>query len=109
MISQKMENCIDACYHCATKCLQCENAYQSGRGHRNSIRMDCAEMCLAVAKMLSSKSQFSAKACALCAEICEECAKECKKSSDIPNCKGCQEACLRCADECRKLCNEDVS
>lgn len=109
MFSNKFENCIDACYHCATTCLQCENVYMwenGSKGHRSSIRLDCAEVCLVTAKMLSAKSKFSCKVCALCAEICENCAQECAKHSELRQCKTCVESCLKCMEECKKVCND---
>lgn len=106
MFSNKFENCIDACYHCATACLQCENVYMwenGNKGHRSSLRLDCAEICLAAAKLMSAKSKFSSGICALCAEICENCAEECKQHATLQQCKNCAESCLNCAEECRKI------
>jgi hypothetical protein len=106
MFSEKFENCIEACYHCATKCLQCENAHiwvNRSKDHRNTIRLDCADMCLVAAKMMSAKSIFSIDVCKLCAEICGKCAEECRNHTEIEHCEDCIEACLKCAEECRKM------
>jgi len=108
MSHEKFEDCIDACYQCATECKHCENACLDEIHVKDLVRCiklnsECATMCVLSAKMMAGGSQFAAKLCLLCAEICDACAEECEKHAHMEHCKVCAVTCRSCAEACRQM------
>jgi hypothetical protein len=76
----------------------------------NCIKLDleCADICLFAAKMMSGDSRFSSQICDLCASVCEASGEECNKHSNMEHCRKCAEVCSNCAEECRAMVKEGV-
>ena len=105
-------NCIEACYSCATACdtctSQCLRELDAG-AMTTCIQQnrECAAICRATAELMSLNSQQSALLCHLCAEMCTICAGECEKhGATMQHCKACAEKCRLCARICRKTIEE---
>jgi hypothetical protein len=107
MTHEEFRESIEACYNCATDCLQCENSCLDEHDVKDMVKCirldrDCAETCIFTAKMLASDTVFFNEISILCAKICDDCADECEKhASHMDHCRICAESCRRCAEACR--------
>ena len=90
-------DCMAACDACVAACLD-----QPDRANCVRLCLDCADLCVASARLMARGSRFHQELCALCADIAEACAAECEKY-DEEHCRSCAEACHHCAAECRKM------
>lgn len=94
---QKLLNCVLACEHCATACLQEEDVKMMAGCIR--LDRDCADMCTLAARLLQRDSVIAHQFLLLCEEICRLCADECGKHQH-DHCRQCAAACRECADAC---------
>ncbi|MDW8845995.1 four-helix bundle copper-binding protein [Erwinia sp. MMLR14_017] len=106
MLTQYQE-CIDACYLCATACDNCAASCLKEENlemMRDCIRLDmqCANICRLSAQFMALDSESAKKLCAVCAEICQQCGDECGKHQH-DHCQQCAKACHACAEACRKM------
>ena len=94
---QKLLNCVQACEHCATACLQEEDIAMMV----NCVKLDrdCADICSQAARLLQRDSDMAHQYLVLCEEICRMCADECGKHKH-DHCQQCAEACRICAEAC---------
>ncbi len=94
---QTLLNCVSACEHCATACLQEEDVKMMA----NCIRLDrdCADICTQAVRLLQRDSNIAHQYLLLCEEICRLCADECGRH-DAEHCRKCAEDCRACAEAC---------
>ncbi|WP_192823221.1 four-helix bundle copper-binding protein [Rufibacter sp. LB8] len=95
-----LHECILACEHCATACLQEEHAHMMARCIQ--LDRDCADICRLTSALLARGSEHGKHLLKECIEVCEACAAECGKH-DHDHCQACAEACRKCAEACRSL------
>jgi hypothetical protein len=96
---QKLLNCVLACEHCATACLDEEDVQMMTACIK--LDRDCADICAQAARLLQRDSVIAHQYLVLCEEICRLCADECGKH-DHEHCRQCAEACQICADACHE-------
>lgn len=97
--------CAVACNHCAACCLQEPDVTAMARCI--ALDSDCAQICELAISLMSGGSEYSAAACALCADICHACGEACARH-DMDYCQQCAEACFRCEHECRNMAEATV-
>lgn len=104
---EKYASCIQACYacaaecnHCATACLQEDDAKMMARCI--ALDIDCAEICALAAAAMARGSEKAREICRTCADVCQACGEECGRHKQ-EHCQRCAQACMRCADECRRM------
>lgn len=108
-ISESVEKrCADLCAACQVSCLEAlqECLVQGGelaQAEHIGILQNCADICLTNAQFLLSKSYFSPKLSAICADVCDTCAIECHQYGEIPALQNCATIARQCADSCRRL------
>ncbi|MFB9865300.1 four-helix bundle copper-binding protein [Rufibacter immobilis] len=95
-----LQECILACEHCASACLQEEHVKMMARCIQ--LDRDCADICRLTATLLARGSVHGKHLLRECIEVCEACAAECAQH-DHDHCQACAEACRRCAEACRSL------
>lgn len=100
-----LSNCVIACEHCASSCLEEDNVKMMARCIK--LDHDCADICNLAMKYLSRNSEDTNSVVELCATICAKCAEECEKH-DHDHCKECAEACRNCEESCREFLNAKV-
>lgn len=93
--------CFEACEICAIKCLHGKDVKSMTRCIE--LCLTCSHTCTAASLVMSGESDFSKKACSLCAEVCDACAEECDKHMNTDHCMQCSEICRKCAEECRRV------
>jgi hypothetical protein len=96
---QKLLNCMLACEHCASACLQEEDVQMMTRCI--SLDRDCADICTQGARLLQRDSVIAHQYLVLCEEICRLCANECSKHNH-DHCQQCAQACSICAEACHE-------
>lgn len=95
-----LNECIAACNHCATACLEEENFKMMAQCIKSD--WDCAQICSLTAGFVARGSDNQSSLLQLCAEICTACAEECEKhAGHHEHCRMCAEACRKCAEACR--------
>jgi hypothetical protein len=72
------------------------------------LNLDCADLCLATASILSRPTMTDAgvllAALDACRESCRVCAEECERHAEHhAHCQACAEACRRCESACQRL------
>ena len=97
-----LQNCVTACEHCASACLDEENVASMTDCIR--LDMECADICNVAARLLSRDADVNIALIELCKDICGECAEECE-SHDHEHCQQCAKACRRCEEQCNKYLN----
>ncbi len=108
---QGFAQAIDALYACAQACNSCADACL-GEEHVNDLRrcitldLDCADICLATAAVLTRQTQPDAalrrRLLEACIEACRLCAEECERHAQMhEHCRICAEACRACAEACQ--------
>ncbi|MBF6608224.1 MAG: four-helix bundle copper-binding protein [Flavobacterium sp.] len=96
---QQLYECVRACHHCASECLN-EDATMMANCIRTDL--DCADICLVTAGLLSRNSKHGKHLLSECIEICTICANECEKHDD-DHCKKCAEECRKCIEACKSF------
>ena len=96
---QILSECVDACEHCATACLQEDNVQMMARCIL--LDRDCADVCALTYRFVARGSEHAQHLMRECAEICHACVEECAKH-EADHCQACAEVCRRCADACRQ-------
>lgn len=100
-------NCIEACLQCATACNHCA-ASCTRENHIQQLAdcilldMECADICIATAQLMSMNSHYVKEICKICADVCERCASACEKHQH-DHCIACAAACRKCAEACREM------
>ncbi|SEA40769.1 protein of unknown function [Thalassobacillus cyri] len=99
-VIEVLHECMEACNHCYTSCLQEDNVKEMAE----CIRLDreCADICAFFEQSLTRDTPYVQELAQLCAKACRDCGEECAKH-DHDHCQKCAEACRKCADECEKL------
>lgn len=99
-------DCAQACWACADACLA-EDAVDD---LRRCIRLnrDCAEVCVAAARILSQQTEADVEilqaAVRACEVACRSCGQECQRHAEMhEHCRVCAEVCAHCADACAQL------
>ncbi|MGP4072720.1 four-helix bundle copper-binding protein [Piscibacillus sp. B03] len=95
-----LHECMEACNHCYTACLQ-----EPDLEHMiECVRLDreCADICSNFEQALTLDTKFVKEYAQLCAAVCRACGDECAKH-DHDHCQKCADACHKCAEECEKL------
>jgi hypothetical protein len=108
--SAVMEKCIKACTDCAKECDMCIThctrlLAQGHKEHLHSARTcaDCAEFCVAAARMTARHGPFMGLMCDACAKACDGCAAACEKHPNDEMMRRCAKACRDCAAACREM------
>lgn len=96
---QKLLDCVLACEHCATSCLEEEDVKKMAPCIK--LDRDCSDMCTLAARLLQRDSVIAHQFLLLCEEICRLCSDECRKH-DTEHCQKCAEACRVCAEACHE-------
>ncbi len=107
----ELSRAIQACLDCAAACSTCADACISEEGvadMRTCIRLDldCADICVATAKILARPSPGSdtwRKLVETCARACRECAEECERHVAHKHCQQCAQICRECEAACQQL------
>lgn len=95
-----LNNCINACNHCAASCLQEQDVKMMVECIKTDL--DCADICTLVAKLVARGSAHAQHLLKECIEVCEACAAECEKHAEhMEHCRACAETCRKCAEACR--------
>ncbi|GAB3550204.1 four-helix bundle copper-binding protein [Arthrobacter tumbae] len=104
---------IEACLDCVASCGSCADAClgeESIADLRHCIRtdQDCADICLATARMLQRQGGHHPAVLAplleACLQACRNCAEECERHASMhDHCRICAEACRRCEAACSTL------
>ncbi len=112
----KAVECITAAYSCHEACNACADASLAEKNVQHQVAcirkdLDCADICLATAKVVSRITATDRKTVGdllrACITACEDCAEECSLHAEaMKHCAICAEACLRCAEACRDLLKE---
>ncbi len=99
-VIEVLHECMEACNHCFTSCLQEDHI----KDMAECIRLDreCADICASFEQALTRGTPFVKEYAQLCVQACRECGEECAKHNH-DHCQKCAEACHKCADECDKL------
>ncbi|WP_207432947.1 four-helix bundle copper-binding protein [Sabulibacter ruber] len=95
-----LQDCIAACEHCASSCLQEEHVHMMVKCIETD--RDCADICRLTAAFLARGSVHGKHLLRECIEICRACAEECSKHDD-EHCQQCAQACSRCAEACESI------
>jgi hypothetical protein len=110
--TKQYQDCIAACWSCATICNTCSDDMIHMENNKTEelmalcIRMcrECADMCALSAQWMSRLSPLTDQICAFCAEICDACAETCERhASHHSLCADCAQECRRCASLCREM------
>jgi hypothetical protein len=109
----RLSACVEACLACAQACTACADAClseDSATGPATWVRtkLDCADICVATAQVLSRHNGYDTNATRAlleaCVRICKRCADECERhASTHAHCRVCAEQCRRCEQACRDL------
>jgi len=107
-IDDRTQECIDRCHTCEEVCLETvTHCLHKGGKHAEakhiSTLLACAEICDTSARLMLLGSEFSGRACEVCAEICEACAVSCERLADDEAMQACADECRRCAESCRQM------
>lgn len=95
---QKTWHCALICEKCAAKSINTDAHGQFSKGIRLSL--DCAEICMLLARSIKRESILLSPVLSLCEWICQQCADECSKHSE-DHFQQCAAACLLCSEACR--------
>ncbi len=98
---QALSECAAECGRCASACLE-ERDMKMLKDCIN-LNMDCADVCLLTAKLISRDSVHGEHLLKECVEICNACAAECEKHAHMEHCKKCAESCRSCATLCSQF------
>jgi hypothetical protein len=103
-----LDKFIDALHACSVTCEKSATAclYDADvQAMRTCILLnhECAAMCLATARILSSGIERFESLYRACEELCMLCAKENGAHATLLECKLAAQACRNCAEMCRKL------
>jgi hypothetical protein len=108
--SPVMQKCLDACLACANQCascfVHCTNLVASGKKeHLATMKscLDCGDLCVVAAKIISRDGALVVAACEGCAKACDACATECEKFPSDEHMAACAKACRDCAKACREM------
>ena len=111
--TQKLADCIAACFECAQTCTACADAClaeDTVAELTECIRknLDCADVCAATGKALSRQTGNNAEVgralVEACRTACKACGDECAEHAEMhEHCKVCAEACRRCEQACADL------
>ncbi|TLM88780.1 four-helix bundle copper-binding protein [Hymenobacter jeollabukensis] len=95
---QALADCVAACEHCATACLQEQDVKMMVRCIQ--LDRDCADICALTARFVARGSEHAQHLLRECAEICRACGNECAQHQHMEHCRQCAEACKRCEEAC---------
>ncbi len=99
-LSQKLAECVSACNHCFSACLEEEDVKMMIK----CIQLDkeCALICATALQLVYGNAHFTTDMLKLCEKACRACAEECGKHR-YDHCKECAKVCNECAEACRKF------
>lgn len=98
---QKIWYCALTCEKCVSACLAA-NVRNEENATCIRLCLDCAEICMLLARSLKRDSALVPSLLALCEAIADNCAKECDKHGE-DHCQQCAAACLLCSEACKQL------
>jgi hypothetical protein len=111
--TDKLRECIEACYACAQTCTACADAClgeDKVADLAGCIRtnLDCADICATTGAALSRQTAPSAEVLTAfleaCASACKACGDHCEQHASMhEHCRVCAEVCRRCEQACRDL------
>ena len=111
--TEKLAECIAACFECSQTCTACADACQGEEMVAQLARcirtdLDCADICAATGNVLSRRTADNGGITQVLLEACQAscgvCAEECEKHAGMhEHCRICAEACRRCASACAGL------
>lgn len=111
--TQKLAECIEACFECAQTCTACADACLAEDMVAEltqciRLNLDCADLCETTGRVLSRQTgnniDVNRAALETCRTACRSCAEECEKHVDMhEHCRVCAEACRRCEIACADL------
>lgn len=99
--------CIDACYKCASACDICAASWVNVSGPDTTreyvwLSTLCANICRMAARHMASGSEIVNIICQLCADLCQKFSNQYDNSQN-EECKLCVQACLHCVQACRAV------
>jgi hypothetical protein len=107
--------CIEACRECGQTCTQCADACLGEPDRPQDLarcirlNLDCADVCMVTARMLSRRTGYDADLgramLEACAVACRVCGDECEHHAEhgMAHCRICAESCRACEEACRAL------
>lgn len=102
--------CLKACTMCAAECSSCfvhctEQVAAGKKEHVNTLKscLDCGDICVLAAKVMSRDGPLAQPICDGCAKACDACAANCEKFPHDEHMKACAKACRDCAKACREM------
>lgn len=103
--------CIESCFACAMTCTACADACLAEADVANlrhciRVNLDCADVCVATARVLSRLLEPSPRIrqelLHACLAACIECGEVCgQHAAHHEHCKVCADTCRHCADACQ--------
>lgn len=96
-LTRALADCIAACHHCATACLEEENVGMMVGCIRSDL--DCAAFCQTTLGFVGRSSSQLDAVLRLCIELCRACEQECRQH-DHDHCQRCADACRACHRAC---------
>jgi hypothetical protein len=98
--------CSEACTACADACLSESMVAELTKCIRTN--MDCADICVTTARVLSRHTGYDANISRTlleaCTMACKSCGDECARHADVhEHCRICADACRACENACRDL------
>jgi hypothetical protein len=102
--------CANACTICADACLG-ETDHLDALHRRLRLELDCADVCLATARVLARQSETPNEIMRaqlhVCVVACDACAETCADHAERnAHCRRCAEACRHCQERCNFLLGE---
>jgi hypothetical protein len=101
-----LDDCVQACTADTGANLAEHNVAEMAKCIR--LCLDCADVCTAVARVTSRRTEFDANVSRpllqSCVAICKSCGDECERHAEMhEHCRICAEACRSCERACRHL------
>jgi hypothetical protein len=108
--TKAFDQCAKACGACAGECERClhhcvKMLAAGKKDHERTLRScaDCAEICVAAARIMARRGPFSLLICEPCAQACARCAANCEQHASDPVMAACARACRDCEKACRDM------
>ena len=110
-INEALVRCLDQCNDCAEACTICADACLGEKAVSDltqciRLNLDCADLCLAAARIASRRTGSSEtvirQTLEACAEACRLCGEECDRHAEKHgHCRTCADICRRCLQACQ--------
>lgn len=100
------DRCAAACGECQRICDLCADhcnklLTEGKKEHATTLStyVDCADVCMAAARIVSRRGPFIDTIC----KACNRCGKECEKYPDDDHMHQCADVCRKCEKACREM------